>query len=145
MKLKKMFQGKVPENKILSTYSDSQTDVYSCDYVNHIVESGSNENGSWTKWSDGTMICDIIREYSFTATAAWGAVYESGYINLGALPQKFIEPPIAVASCVGGTSVWLEAFAPTVDTLGSTWFMRPIAQDSESKTKIAFMAKGKWK
>lgn len=34
MKIKKMYQGAVPENKILNTYSDSQTDVYSCDYVN---------------------------------------------------------------------------------------------------------------
>ena len=140
-----MFQGKIPENRILSTYSNSQTDTYSCDYMNHIVERGSNENGNWTKWDDGTMICDLIREYSFTATTAWGAVYESGYINLGNLPQTFIEAPIAVASCVGGTSVWLEAFTPTVDSLGSTWFMRPIAQASASKTKIAFIVKGRWK
>lgn len=34
MKIKKMFQGSIPENKILNIYSDSQTDVYSCDYVN---------------------------------------------------------------------------------------------------------------
>lgn len=26
-------------------------------YSAYIVESGSNENGSWVKWSDGTMIC----------------------------------------------------------------------------------------
>ena len=38
MRVKKMFQGKVPENKILSTYSDSPTDTYSCDYVNQLIE-----------------------------------------------------------------------------------------------------------
>lgn len=38
MRVKKMFQGKVPENKILSTYSDSQTDTYSCDYTNKTNE-----------------------------------------------------------------------------------------------------------
>ena len=36
MKIKKMYQGTVPENKILNTRSDSQTDVYSCDYVNNL-------------------------------------------------------------------------------------------------------------
>lgn len=36
MKIKKMYQGNVPENKILNTYSESQTDVYSCDYINKI-------------------------------------------------------------------------------------------------------------
>lgn len=34
MKIRKAFQGTVPENKILDTYSTSQTDTYSCNYVN---------------------------------------------------------------------------------------------------------------
>lgn len=38
MKIKKMYQGTVPENKILNTKSDSQTDVYSCDYINNMIE-----------------------------------------------------------------------------------------------------------
>lgn len=42
MKIKKMYQGSVPENKILNTYSDSQTDVYSCEYVNNIGGSGGD-------------------------------------------------------------------------------------------------------
>ena len=35
MKIRKAFQGTVPENKILDTYSQSQTDTYSCNYVNN--------------------------------------------------------------------------------------------------------------
>ena len=34
MRIKKMYQGTVPENKILDTYSTSATDTYSCNYVN---------------------------------------------------------------------------------------------------------------
>lgn len=34
MKIKKIYQGTVPENKIVNTYSASQTDVYSCNYIN---------------------------------------------------------------------------------------------------------------
>lgn len=34
MKIKKTFQGSAPENKILNTKSSSQTDTYSCDYIN---------------------------------------------------------------------------------------------------------------
>lgn len=34
MRIKKTFQGSLPENKILNTQSDSQTDTYSCDYLN---------------------------------------------------------------------------------------------------------------
>ena len=35
MKIRKAFQGTVPENKILDTYSTSQTDTYSCNFVNN--------------------------------------------------------------------------------------------------------------
>ena len=37
MRIKKMFQGETPANKILNTYSDSQTDTYSCDYLNKML------------------------------------------------------------------------------------------------------------
>lgn len=39
MKIKKMYQGTVPENKILDTYSTSATDTYSCNYVNELIKS----------------------------------------------------------------------------------------------------------
>lgn len=34
MKIKKTYQGTVPENKIVNTYTESGTDTYGCDYVN---------------------------------------------------------------------------------------------------------------
>lgn len=34
MKIRKAFQGTIPENKILDTYSESNTDTYSCNYIN---------------------------------------------------------------------------------------------------------------
>ena len=45
------------DNKILDTYSTSSTDTYSCNYVNSVIESGSNSNGNYIKYADGTMIC----------------------------------------------------------------------------------------
>lgn len=49
MKIKKMYQGNVPENKILNTYSDSQIDVYSCNYVNKLNTYSTTEQriGTW--------------------------------------------------------------------------------------------------
>lgn len=38
MKIKKIYQGELPENKILNAQSTSQTDTYSCDYINKKVE-----------------------------------------------------------------------------------------------------------
>ena len=37
MRIKKMFQGQLPENKIVNTKSNSQTDTYSCDYINNMI------------------------------------------------------------------------------------------------------------
>ena len=36
MKIRKIYQGSLPENKILNKNSNSQTDTYSCDYLNNL-------------------------------------------------------------------------------------------------------------
>lgn len=38
MKIIKRFQGTIPENKIMDAYSKSNTDTYSCNYVNNLEE-----------------------------------------------------------------------------------------------------------
>lgn len=49
MKIRKAYQGTVPENKILDTYSESQTDTYSCNYVNKSNDYSTTETviGKW--------------------------------------------------------------------------------------------------
>ena len=43
MKIKKIYQGELPENKILNAQSTSQTDTYSCEYINNLgVGGGEN-------------------------------------------------------------------------------------------------------
>ena len=44
MKIKKIYQGELPENKILNAQSTSQTDTYSCEYINNMSFGGSGEN-----------------------------------------------------------------------------------------------------
>ena len=39
-----------------TTKTTSDTETYSCNYINGIVESGSTDTGNWVKFSDGTMI-----------------------------------------------------------------------------------------
>ncbi len=38
MRIKKTFQGEIPENKIVNMQSDSQTDAYSADFVNKKIK-----------------------------------------------------------------------------------------------------------
>ena len=44
------------ENSFKSSMTTSNTDTYNCNYINSIIESGSNSNGNWIKFNDGTMI-----------------------------------------------------------------------------------------
>lgn len=55
----------------------------------YIVESGSNSNGSYIKFSDGTMICfnEVVREINFQQN---GSVY-TGTTNVKvSYPYEFI-------------------------------------------------------
>lgn len=58
---------------------------------NPIVENGSNSNGNYIKYYDGTMICTKkISNVSNEITKAWGNLYESqATIDLGSMPQTF--------------------------------------------------------
>lgn len=43
MRIRKTYQGEIPENKIVNSYSESQTDTYSCDYLNDLHSYSTNE------------------------------------------------------------------------------------------------------
>lgn len=69
-----------------TTKTTSDTETYSCNYVNGIVESGSNANGNWIKYNDGTMICTKRIEPS-----EFGDVQYYNAVNTTwTYPQEFI-------------------------------------------------------
>ena len=68
MKIRKAYQGTVPENKILDTHSTSQTDTYSCNYVNGktdgiILYDNSSGTTSTVPLSDNISNYDYIEIY----------------------------------------------------------------------------------
>lgn len=100
MKIQKKFQGTVPENKILDTYSDSQTDVYSCNYVNKLNNYSTNEQvvGTWidgkplyrrtfvgnTGTSAQTVITSAYNNDTIRVVNAYGSVrVAGGGVNIG--------------------------------------------------------------
>ena len=116
-----------------------------------IVESGSNENGSWTKWSDGTMIVNKTLYGTADITNAWGTLYTSATVSLGSFPVSFIERPTIIVSpqTQTGTQYMLTGTSGgnnygSADYAGSVCLTRP-----NSRTEVAYvldvMAKGKWK
>ena len=109
--------------------------------------SGSNANGSWIKFADGTMIC--TKKVTFTNVVineAWGAVYSTtSKINFGDYAQAFIEIPSVSIDLVDGSTCYCETFlGRTKKSIGSTWLWRPDVIASATMT-FDVIAIGRWK
>ena len=139
-----------PDNNIHDSYSTSTTDTYSCNYINGIVESGSNANGNWTKWADGTMFVDKIVSGTTDITTAWGNLYVSAKMNLGDVPVSFIEIPTVVVSpqTQTGTQYMLVGHGgsghATNTNAGNVQLVRPNSRKGLAY-RLEVIAKGKWK
>ena len=126
------------------------TKKYVDDSINGIVESGSNTNGSWTKWADGTMIINKTVLGTANITKAWGSLYISNDINLGDFPVAFIEKPTVVVSpqTQTGTQYMLTGQGTsgygTETNAGNVALVRPNSRTGVDY-RLEVMAKGKWK
>lgn len=76
MKIQKKFQGTIPENKIMDTYSSSNTDTYSCNQVNKLNSYSTTEQRIGT-WIDGRPLYQ--KTWTYTTTAADTRYYLAAY------------------------------------------------------------------
>lgn len=112
---------------------------------NPVVESGSNSNGRWTKWMDGTMICyKHINFGNVDIATAWGSFYETASdYNCGNYPQAFVETPCI--SIMPINTFFVEKSKNTTSTSwGSFWACRPAKYESFSLV-VDCIAIGRWK
>ena len=80
-------------------------------YLDTIVESGSNSNGEYTKYTDGTMICTkrVIKQ-NVKLTNSWYSLFNNENdtsIDLGSYAATFIEEPVVSITYMGGNGCWL--------------------------------------
>ena len=79
----------------------------------HITESGSNSNGRYIKFDDGTMICTgkiVGQPLQFTEHTATG-LWRTDYIDF-AYPQNFVgeRPALSISSTsVGNFGIWMNS------------------------------------
>ena len=137
-----------------TTKTTSDTETYSCNYVNGIVESGSNENGNWIKYNDGTMICTATKLFeNIDANNSWGSLYETAELTLGNFPQQFISTPTGI-NCImitntntnnKGSAGFIEYIVETTNTSwGKTAIAKPVSSVA-SNIGLSLIAIGKWK
>ena len=134
-----------------TTKTTSDTETYSCNYVNGIVESGSNEKGNWIKYNDGTMI--VTREtYEITVNinVSWGNIFIGGDYTEWEFPVPFINVPDLVLFDVNSTTTtgcFKTSYEPTNITKNSIQNVYVGRGTSASNVafKIHILAIGKWK
>lgn len=110
------------------------------------IESGSNENGNWIKFNDGTLICQkrIRVGYSSINVSLWAGNIYFADIQNGDWAQEFIQ--IDNVQATNNTDqYWLVTTGYTETSAGYTRLLRPNNGDEWVGADIHLMAIGKWK
>ena len=114
---------------------------------------GSNANGTYRKYADGTLICTKTVNFGNIAEegwSAWGGWYEStAEYDAGNWPYEFIEVPTMSATQVQtGSNVGVavaELWTNRTNLkIGKTYFYRPNASTASNVT-YNFIGIGRWK
>lgn len=115
-----------------------------------VVDSGSNENGSWVKFYDGTMICRNTKSFEVTATNALGSALYYGYVaDIGDFPQAFIDRPDINFSLHTGSDIFAiqpyDISSVTKENAGGVYAICAQQRTSPVTIYISYIAVGKWK
>lgn len=134
---------------ITNQYSTSTSETYSADYMNDkiIVDSGSNANGTYAKFGDGTMICTMhitVTDQSINGT--YGSLFQG--TRTWTFPVPFVSTQGLSVHCGmfqwGSSASW--GTVSTITTTDTT--LRGIdcfSRASGTSTYISATAIGRWK
>ena len=133
--------------EISDEYTTGDNVAYSADYVNGIIESGTNANGNYVKYADGTMICYgniSFSKPSNNALTNGGYRTGGGDVSIISFPVSFISAP---SISITTTSLnCINCFADNLYEGGFTALFATISSEGTASTKTAtYIAIGKWK
>lgn len=130
-------------------YTKNDNGVYE-EFKQDGIESGSNENGSWIKFDDGTMICRGTKALLIDIDTLWGeTLYIGNYTDEIIFPHKFIATPDLVYNCNPSTTTGFfcgsfEGITMTTTGFSGVTLIRPNSRTNVN-AKINFIAIGRWK
>lgn len=100
-----------------------------------VVESGSNANGSWIRYADGTQLA-----FNQRSTGSWGA--GASVTQVHTFPVAFDFAPWAVVSLLSGNP---HNFNSTVVVTTSTTISIASGGATASSGAVNYLATGRWK
>ena len=110
-----------------------------------IVESGSNANGTYVKYSDGHMECyKTITVTGINITNKWGSLYENGSdILLGNFAQTFKERPTVCLTKSDGHGCFIQVHDKISTTSVGRCYVASATSRSNASLTFEIIAKGK--
>lgn len=134
---------KLGVDKVVNQYSTSETDVYSANYVNGIIESGSNANGKYIKYIDGTLICYSTKTGSTTENVDYfGHCRRTEWILI-TFPYNFYSTPIINSSC--SLSGYVGEVEGNITTTGFEERILTASSNTGLSYSVSYIAIGRWK
>ena len=141
------YTGKTPLNatNLNANFEELDTAVKAIqNTLSKIIESGSNTNGSYIKFSDGTMICRKYINFGQKAISnKWGSFYESEKITIGNYPKPFIETPQIFIMPLNTFFIEKESSSISKTSWGDFYATRPAS--ATMYIPVDCFAIGKWK
>lgn len=135
---------KLDKTSVKNTYSTSATDTYSCNYVNSIVESGSNTNGTYIKYADGTMIC--TKQLSGSASfSVWFSPIYLADVSAGSWPQSFVSLKSVVGTNTASQTSIFAIYDPTITSAGTARIINIANSTGTKNYNLNIVAIGTWK
>lgn len=107
-----------------------------------IVERGENSNGSYIKFSDGTMICwaDKSESVACTTSSAYGGYYRTSSSNT--FPAEFVAAP-KIVPYVNSNLFGITMYSKSATA--ATFTLRTIPSSADTTRGYGYIAVGRWK
>jgi hypothetical protein len=109
-----------------------------------IIERGSNANGGFVKYADGTMICTYVATVTDQAiSSAYGSLYEG--TRSWTFPSAFSSAPIPIngSGTIGNNASW-SGIAGAASTTAVNMRFWDINSRSGQSITLQFSAIGRW-
>lgn len=139
-----------PANSIHGAYTESDSDTYTCNFINNAMSfsSGSNEKGSWLKYPDGTMICYWQSGVPGGGTGGFSVKANAVTTSTLQFPETFSSEPVVMPILMSGSSSatvgYITVSAWSVTT--TQFQYRFYSKDSASREpNYGYIAIGRWK